>query len=68
MDNVSRTVRFKKGETEQIDLFLMENPFFDFSSLTRVALVQFIQDPKLPLKGIPRLIDKDKHEPLKGNA
>ena len=53
MDNVSRTVRFKREEVDLIERFLEVNPFFDFSSLTRVALTQFIQDPKLPLKAIP---------------
>jgi hypothetical protein len=52
LDTVSRTVRFKKNEADLIDRFLRENPFFDFSSLSRVAVLRFIKDPKLDLRPI----------------
>jgi hypothetical protein len=47
-------VRFKRNEAEIIDLFLQENPFFDFSSLSRVAILEFIKCPKLELKPVER--------------
>jgi hypothetical protein len=52
METVSRTVRFKKEEADLIDRFLAENPIFDFSTLSRVALLRFIKDPKLELRAL----------------
>lgn len=48
----TRTVRFKKEELDQIDEFLSRNPFFDFSTLTRVAITRFITNPELPLEPV----------------
>ena len=68
METVSRTVRFKKDEADLIDRFLQSNPFFDFSSLTRIAMMQFIQDPRLPLNAVkpPQGADKFKTMDQKG--
>lgn len=52
MENLSRTVRFKAHELEQIDEFLQRNPFFDFSSLTRIAVTEFIRRPTLRIQPI----------------
>lgn len=48
----SRTVRFTKEELKAIEQFLEQNPFFDFSTLTRVAIKAFLEDPKLPLRAV----------------
>lgn len=47
MSGLTRTVRFKASELAQIERFLEQNPIFDFSSLTRLALYQFIKNPQL---------------------
>lgn len=44
-DTVSRTIRFKTEDVELIDEFIEKNPIFDFSSLTRIALRKFIENP-----------------------
>lgn len=44
-----RAVRLSETEEELVHTFLQKNPFFDFSSLVRTALLQFIKSPKLPL-------------------
>ena len=44
-----RTVRFTDAEEKDIDIFLKNNPFFDFSSLARLSICQFLQDPQLPI-------------------
>ncbi len=54
METVSRTVRFKKEELKLIEQFLEQNPFFDFSTLTRVAITEFIKRPSLQIKGVHR--------------
>jgi hypothetical protein len=35
-----------------IEEFLEKNPFFDFSSLTRTAVNEFIRNPNLLIQGI----------------
>jgi len=49
MENLSRTVRFKETDLELIEEFLKKNPFFDFSSLTRLAVLEFIKKPTLQI-------------------
>jgi len=45
----TKAIRLSKEEEKLINEFLTKNPFFDFSSLTRMALLQFIQDPQIAL-------------------
>jgi hypothetical protein len=52
METTSRTVRFKLEEMKLIEEFLRENPFFDFSSLTRTAIMQFVKNPKLVVRPV----------------
>jgi len=46
----TKAVRFPKEEEAAINDFLKKNPFFDFSSLSRIAIMQFIKNPKLNIK------------------
>lgn len=48
----TRAIRFSENEEKLIQEFLKQNPFFDFSSLARTAIVTFIQDPRLSLKAV----------------
>jgi hypothetical protein len=52
LDTISRTIRFKVQEVKLIEEFLEKNPFFDFSSLTRTAVNEFIRNPNLLIQGI----------------
>ncbi len=52
MSKSARTVRFDEKDIKRIDEFLRENSFLDFSSLTRLALDQFIKNPSVQIKGI----------------
>ncbi len=49
LENLSRTVRFKEPEVRLIDEFLKRNAFFDFSSLTRIAVMEFIKQPTVQI-------------------
>lgn len=49
----SRTVRFGEKEAQRIEAFLRKNPFLDFSTLTRLAIARFIENPKLDLRPVP---------------
>ena len=48
----TRAIRFSDQEEKQIQEFLKQNSFFDFSNLARTAILKFIQDPSLRLKPI----------------
>jgi len=51
-ENLSRTVRFKRAEIELIEEFLEKNSFLDFSTLTRIAVLEFIQKPTLQIRPV----------------
>ena len=48
----TRAIRFSDEEERLIKAFLEANPLFDFSTLTRVSIRQFIENPKIELKKI----------------
>jgi hypothetical protein len=70
-DSVTRNLRLKKIESKLIDEFLEMNPLFDFSSLARHAILQFIRNPELELKSISKSYSEQtnkKQNPLRGNT
>ncbi len=46
----TKAVRFSDEEDKAIKEFLKNNPFLDFSTLTRLALSKFLESPELQLK------------------
>jgi hypothetical protein len=42
-----RGVRFTIQEEALIEEFLQKNPFFDFSTLSKIAILEFIKKPEL---------------------
>jgi hypothetical protein len=44
---IVKTVRFNEEEYKKVELFLIQNPGMDFSTLIRLALNNFIESPKL---------------------
>lgn len=44
---VSKGVRLSKEEAKMVDDFLRKNPFFDFSTLVRASLRQFLENPNI---------------------
>jgi hypothetical protein len=61
VENLSRTVRFKESELKLIEEFLERNPFFDFSSLTRIAVIGFIKQPSVQITPVG-------HKPVSRNS
>lgn len=47
-----RAIRLSKEQEKLIEEFLKANPFFDFSTLARTALMAFIENPTLKIKSI----------------
>ncbi len=56
----TRTIRFSDEDMRDIDKFLSENRIFDFSTLARVAIREFIENPVIEIKGIGELDPKKK--------
>ena len=52
MSDIVKALRLPKKDWEQIERFLELNPFFDFSTLARVSISEFIKNPKLDLVGV----------------
>ena len=46
----TKAVRFNDKEEKAIKDFLEKNPYFDFSTLARMAIINFIEKPELRLK------------------
>lgn len=63
-----RTVRFAQNELHEIEAFLRQNQFLDFSNLTRLAIAAFIRNPQIkihPMEG--KTSAPNKPRKLRGN-
>jgi len=60
MAALTRTVRFNPEEVKRIDHFLQQNHFLDFSSLARLAICQFIENPSVTIRGISPKVTRAK--------
>jgi len=49
---VTKAIRLTSKEDAQINEFLETNPFFDFSSLARTAILGFIRQPTVAITPI----------------
>jgi hypothetical protein len=47
----TRTIRFQAEDLREAEKFLKRNPIFDFSTLVRTAVRQFIEDPQIHVIG-----------------
>ena len=45
----TRAIRISETDEDLIKEFLDSNPFFDFSTLARTAILSFIKDPRLEI-------------------
>jgi len=45
----TKAIRISDREEELIQRFLKQNPFFDFSTLARTAILSFIENPEIKL-------------------
>jgi len=48
----TKALRLSKQEEQLINEFLEKNPMFDFSTLARVAILNFIERPEIKLTPI----------------
>lgn len=62
----TKAVRFSDKEEQKINDFLEVNSFLDFSTLARIAIINFIENPELKLKPINQInIEKKKSEKMR---
>jgi hypothetical protein len=54
-----RGVRFTKQEEALIEEFLRKNTFFDFSTLAKVAILDFIKAPQLNFTAVGKKSKKE---------
>jgi len=52
MGDLTKALRLSQEEWQLISSFLRDNPVFDFSSLARTAIREFIHNPKLTLNAV----------------
>jgi hypothetical protein len=55
-----RGVRFSTDEEKLIEEFLKKNSFFDFSTLAKIAILNFIESPSIQLKAVNAKSKSDK--------
>lgn len=48
----TRAIRFSTEEEKQIEEFLENNSFLDFSSLARLAILRFIKNPQITVRPV----------------
>ncbi len=59
----TKAVRFSDKEEQAISEFLEKNPFLDFSTLARLSIMNFIENPEIKLKAVTQ--NKAKSEQAK---
>ena len=57
-----RGIRFTREEEDQIERFLKSNPLIDFSTVARIAILEFIKKPKINLVPARRTLVKEKSD------
>lgn len=53
----TRAIRFSDEEEKLIKKFLAANPYFDFSTLARASIFQFIEKPNIEFKPVKRTVN-----------
>lgn len=53
----TKAIRFSDKEDKAIKEFIKNNPYFDFSTIARMAILKFIENPQLELK--PSKLEKE---------
>lgn len=46
----TKAIRFSDKEDKAIKEFIKSNPYFDFSTIARMAILKFIENPQIELK------------------
>lgn len=60
----TRAIRFTEEENNAIKEFLKLNPYFDFTTVAKMAILNFIQNPSLNLQATKIKNQKSKERSL----
>ena len=60
MSKKTKAIRFSESEEKLINEFLKKNPLFDFSTLARTSILQFMERPELIITPVSRTPKKVK--------
>ena len=65
----TKAIRFSEAELKEIDHFLKQNPFLDFSTMVRVAVREFLGSPSITFQntGTNKNSKNLKHEVFANN-
>ena len=55
---VTKAIRLSSKEEALVNEFLEANPFFDFSSLARTAILSFIRQPTIAITPVGTEVEK----------
>ena len=55
---VTKAVRLSDEEMKRIERFLEQNPFFDFSTLARLAIAGFMESPTVQIRPLESIKPK----------
>lgn len=61
---LTKAIRLSASEMDSISEFLRQNPFFDFSSLARTAILNFIQNPTVSIRPLVRPVGSVEKEQI----
>ena len=58
-----RGIRFNEKEEAMVEEFLKKNPLLDFTTLAKIAILEFIKAPQISLRAISGKVKKGvRHE------
>ena len=64
----TRTIRFSDKDLKDIQKFLDQNPMFDFSSLARISIRKFIENPDIKIRGIKNNLTPKNRKQMEARA
>ncbi len=57
-----RGIRFTEKEEALIEEFLLKNPLIDFSTMAKVAILDFVRNPQISLIGVGANLRKERKD------
>lgn len=60
----TKAIRFSDKEDKAIKDFIEKNPYFDFSTIARMAILNFIEKPEIELKPTTIKLNQDNKKRL----
>ena len=62
-----RGVRFTDREESLIDEFLKKNPLIDFSTLAKIAILEFVKNPQISLVPVLKSLEERESDHVRPN-